>query len=142
MRAVTIDDADELASIEMKLFPDNCFNERTLAREIELGSGFVITDGWRIVAYVMLRGDRYLVDIMRLGVVPEFQGRGLGTQLLQHSAEQAEHAMLTVHAENKRALQLYSRHGFEIVGRLIGGHWVMGRTRRQQRGHYFIGLDL
>ncbi len=139
MRAVTVEDADELATLDMKLFPDNCFNEHTLAKEIELGSGFVICDEFAIVAYMLLRGDSYLTDIMRLGVLPEFQGRGLGKQLLRHGIEQAENVMLTVHQENARALQLYSRHGFQIVGRLGNDCWVMGQ-RRGGRGH-FIGVD-
>lgn len=141
MRPVTVDDADELATLEAELFPDNCLNEYTLAREISLGSGWCCTEAGGIVAYVLCRGNSYLVDIMRLGVLPAYQGRGLGTRLLRYAIEQAEHTMLTVLEENERALRLYRRHGFEIVGRLNGRGWVMGVTKRQGRGGHFIGLD-
>ena len=142
MRPVTIHDADELAGLEMQLFPDNCLNEYTLAQEIALGSGWCFCEAGDIVAYILCRGNTYLTDIMRLGVLPAWQGRRLGTELLQQAMSQAEYSMLTVLPENKHALRLYRRHGFEIVGRLSGYGWVMGATRRSGRNAYFIGLDL
>lgn len=142
MRSVTVHDADELAELEMKLFPDNCLNEFTLAREIALGSGWCFIEAGDIVAYMLCRGDSYLIDIMRLGVLPAYQGRGLGTQLLRCGINQAQHAMLTVLEGNERALRLYRRHGFEVVGRLNGYGWVMGVTKRLGRSSHLIGLDL
>lgn len=140
MRPVTTEDADELAHLEARVFPESNFNEYTLAKEIELGGGFVICDGWTIVAYMLLRGDSYLTDIMRLGVLPDYRGCGLGTQLLQQGFKQAQYVMLTVLAENTSALRLYHRHGFEIVGRLYEGAWVMGKSIHTGRNSYFIGL--
>lgn len=142
MRPVTVDDADELALLENQLFPENCLNEYTLAREIDMGSGWVIGEPGGIQAYMLCRGNSYLIDIMRLGVLPSFEGRGLGSQLLRQGIQQAEYAMLTVLPENERALRLYFRYGFELVGRLNGHGWVMGRTNRTGRDSYFIGLDL
>ena len=141
MRPVTTDDADELAAIEMKLFPENCLNEYSIAREIELGQGFCITENELIVAYMLCRGSSYLIDIMRLGVHPDYQGLGLGKQLLQRGLALAEYVMLTVAPENERALRLYKRHGFEIVGLLKdGAGWIMGATSNAHRP-YFIGLE-
>ena len=142
MRPVTVEDSDELSLLEMDLFPDNCLNEYTLAREIDLGMGFVVTDNHKIVAYMLLRGDGYLMDIMRLGVLESYQGQGLGTRLLRVGMQMAEQTMLTVEAKNERALRLYSRHGFQIVGRLLGdAAWVMGHKKRLRQSDHFIGLD-
>ena len=142
MRPVTVEDSDELSLLEMDLFPDNCLNEYTLAREIDLGQGFIVTDNHKIVAYMLMRGDGYLMDIMRLGVVAGYQGQGLGTRLLRVGMQLAEQVMLTVETKNERALRLYDRHGFQIVGQLIGGSaWVMGFKKRLRRSDYFIGLD-
>ena len=142
MRPVTVEDSDELSLLEMDLFPDNCLNEYTLAREIDLGMGFVVTDNHKIVAYMLLRGNGYLMDIMRLGVLEKYQGQGLGTRLLRVGMQMAEQTMLTVEAKNERALRLYSRHGFQIVGRLLGDTaWVMGHKKRLRQSDYFIGLD-
>lgn len=142
MRPVTVHDADELAELEMKLFPDNCLNEYSLAREIALGSGWCFVEAGDIVAYMLCRSDRHLTDIMRLGVLPGYEGRGLGRALLQRGMNYSAYTMLTVAPENARALRLYHHMGFEIVGRLVNDSgWVMGKTHPDSRG-YFIGLDL
>lgn len=136
-------DADELAELEMKLFPENCLNEFTLSGEIALGSGWCFVESGDIVAYVLCRGNSYLIDVMRLGVLPAYQRRGLGSKLLEQACSQASNVMLTVLAENQSALRLYRRKGFEIVGRLVGdAGWVMGMTNSTGRDSYFIGLDL
>lgn len=129
MRAVTVEDADELAELEMELFPESCLNEHSLAREIRLGGGLVVVEGGSIIAYMLHRGGARLADIIRLGVRPEHQGRGLGTWLLRQGLELAEEVMLTVLPTNTRALRLYRKHGFEIVGRLrTDNAWVMMAT--------------
>lgn len=136
-----MNDADELAELEKQLFPDNCLNEFTLAREIALGSGWCFTEADDIVAYMLCRGNDYLTDIMRLGVLPAFEGRGLGSSLLTRAMMLSCHTMLTVAPENERALRLYHHMGFEIVGLLKDNSgWVMGKAH-QQSHRYFIGLD-
>ena len=57
--------------------------------------------------------------IITIGVLPEYQGRGIGAQLLAH-AEQAmrqrgQVAKLTVRRSNARAIHLYERHGYKWV---------------------------
>ena len=142
MRPVTVGDSDELAALEMQLFPENCLNEYTLAREIDLGQGFCITENELIVAYMLCRGSSYLTDIMRLGVHPDYQGLGFGKQLLRRGLELAEYVMLTVVPDNERALRLYRSHGFEYVGLLKDSSgWVMGAVSNSARGLHFIGLD-
>lgn len=126
MIPVTAEWADELAELEMVLFPENCLNEYTLARELTLGKGFAILDEGHIIAYMLCRGDAQLLDVMRLGVLPPYQGRGMGTRLLRRALELSESVMLTVVPTNTRALRLYHRHGFEIIGLLKDSSgWVM-----------------
>ncbi len=101
-------------------------NEGTLSRELRLpGLGLVMGDP--IHGYVMARTTRTMVDITRLGVVPELQGRGLGKRLLGAVLEQvAVPVMLTVSRRNHRALALYHTAGFQIVGQ-IEHSWAMVR---------------
>ncbi len=142
MRAVTTADAEEIAELEMKLFPANCFNDHTIAKEIEAGKGWCVVEEGEIVAYVLCRGNDYLLDIMRLGVMQKHQGKKLGVELLLRCILEAEHVMLTVHEQNERALRLYRRNGFEVVGRLADGNWVMGRTQDFNRHRrHFIGIE-
>jgi len=109
----------------MLLFPENCFNETTLAREIELGFCWAERVHRAIVAYALVRaGDIH--DLLRLGVHPDCQRQGMGGALLLKVLEQRKPVVLTVREENKGALRLYLRNGFRVIGRLNEGHgWVL-----------------
>lgn len=63
-------------------------------------------------------GPRWYLGV--LGVVPERQGRGLGSRLLQPILEQADRDCLPVTLETAqpRNLPLYQRHGFRILREL------------------------
>jgi ribosomal protein S18 acetylase RimI-like enzyme len=83
----------------------------------DLAGAAVIRSGW-------LRGP-YL---QFLGVVPEYQGRGLGSALLAWMEQQARAAKernLWVAASeiNAGALRLYERHGFKQVAKLDDLAW-------------------
>ena len=132
MRRVARNDADELAELEALLFPDNNFNETTLASEIDLGFGWVLTNGGAIVAYALVRDDGQLLDLTRLGVHPVYQSSGLGTILLEEVVRMNRQTMLTVRAENRGALRLYFRHGFEIVGCFMDTNGVHAWTLVRQ----------
>lgn len=79
-------------------------------------------DGERIVGYL---GYWMLVDEMHistLAVHPQLRGRGIGEQLLQTGLDQAwiqgaAIATLEVRPSNQAAIALYSKYGFETVGR-------------------------
>lgn len=131
IRPATIDDIDAIAFMEILLFPENCFNERTIANELSIGHAWV--SGNPAIAYVIARVDHDLVDVMRLGVHPDFQSRGHGAELLAKTLALAPMAMLTVRKDNPRAIQFYRRFGFEIVGHFSGidPAWAMRRAQPQ-----------
>lgn len=140
MRIVTLADADELAELDMLLFPAYCLNEQSIRIEIAVGTGWVIREREKIVAYALVRKDGPLLDITRLGVHPHYQRRGFGSQLLARVKHGGCRVMLTVLRENRDALRLYLRKGFRIVGDLTSGGWVMeyvptavGETRTSHR---------
>lgn len=56
-------------------------------------------------------------EILNLAVDPEFRGHGVGRLLLAAELERGGTHFLEVRESNVAALQLYERHGFEIVGR-------------------------
>lgn len=128
MRGATRADAEAIAALDMELFPDNCFNERTIGLEIAAGSGLVIYDHEELAAYTLVRWDWDLVDIIRIGVRPKYQGRGLGTRLLLATMHSTNlDVMLCVDKANRRAQALYFGHGFNIIGQLTKS-WVMRRS--------------
>jgi ribosomal protein S18 acetylase RimI-like enzyme len=66
-------------------------------------------------------GENDEFHISTLAILPEFQGLGIGTRLIGFAEKQAERmnyrkCSLTVKKENSRALRLYQRLGFELVG--------------------------
>lgn len=130
MRKATIEDASTIAELEILLFPSNCMNERTISNEIAAGECWLVLDHQKenVWGYCLVRRDGELLDILRLGVVPEHQGQGIATLLLEKAIEAGQPTMLTVKKDNRRALKLYLRHGFRIVGQLASDNgWVMRR---------------
>jgi GNAT superfamily N-acetyltransferase len=70
------------------------------------------------------------VDLIRHAyVVPDSQGRGIGTALLEHLLARAERPLLVgTWAAAEWAIRFYERHGFEYVGRertaeLLRDYW-------------------
>jgi GNAT superfamily N-acetyltransferase len=70
------------------------------------------------------------VDLIRHAyVLPEQQGAGVGSELLEHIAEQSTQRMLVgTWAAAEWAIRFYRRHGFEPVGRersaqLLDAYW-------------------
>ena len=120
-------DASAIAELEYLLFPEVNLNEVSIDTELTLGTGWVIYHRNALAAYLFGRSaEGSPFDILRLGVHPDYQGRGLGSQLLLRALQHPKGAMLTVLKSNQRAIHLYRRFGFTIVGELThAGAWVM-----------------
>jgi ribosomal-protein-alanine N-acetyltransferase len=61
-----------------------------------------------------------IADVQTIAVVPEYEGRGIGTTLLTALIDEARRrraadVLLEVRADNPRAQQLYVRFGFEQI---------------------------
>ncbi len=129
MRTVRPSDIASIAELEIDLFPGNCFNERTLLKELVLGSGTVVYSGLELVGYVLIRWDWSVVDITRLGVRASHRGKGIATRLLAEIMGNTHlDVMLCVDKGNAAALRLYRSHGFEITAQM-GSSWVMVMRR-------------
>lgn len=88
--------------------PRNCFL-------VASTDGFKSIDG---TAFATLDNGKY-IHLHQLYVLPGSQGCGIGTSLLRAIVENFRHAeRISLEAEpaNKRAIEFYSKHGFEIVG--------------------------
>jgi len=74
-----------------------------------------------------------VMKLHRLYLLPEMQGRGLGSRLLQHvegevSARGARRLILSVNKRNAKAIATYQRNGFVIAESVvtdIGGGFIM-----------------
>lgn len=127
-------DLPALVSLERSLFGAEAWDEESLRAELD-GPGrrlLVVEDGPRVAAYAstMVLGE--VADLLRIGVDPARQGRGLGGALLaavvDHTrAAGAQRLLLEVAASNAAALALYGRAGLVEVDR--------------RRGYYRDGVD-
>ena len=117
---------EEVEELENLLF-DNSFNATTLSQEIRSGSHCWVTGSERVEGYILFREESGLIDILRIGIHPSYQKRGLGTSLMQIPIRLSERCMLSVRKNNKGAIRLYQRLGFGISGDL-GTSWVMATS--------------
>lgn len=126
IRDATPEDGEVLAVLDMCVFPESCFNERTLSEEVHRGGGYIAYLNSDPVGYVVFRTDGTLVDILRLGVTNKSRHNGLGGALLRLAMRKGTLSMLCVKKDNVPALHLYRKHGFEIVGCMPHHNsWVM-----------------
>jgi len=76
-----------------------------------------------IVGKVNVQRNSDAVGIYGLGVMPEYRGKGYGRELLKFAIKKAQElnvsdVMLQVEAENEKALNLYTKCGFEVTSKM------------------------
>jgi len=124
LRLVAQGDVGYLAELEALLFPETCWNERTLSDTLEDGYGWLTENDQEVTGYAIVKPAGGLLDLLRLGVRPTHQRTGLGTKLIERALEKKP-AILTVLPGNP-AIHLYRAQGFRVAGQ-ISGAWVMRR---------------
>jgi ribosomal protein S18 acetylase RimI-like enzyme len=124
LRPARQDDADKIADLEMLLFPENCWNERTLGDLLEQGKSWVAEENGEILGYAIISDDNGIADLLRLGVRSKSRRQGIGRCLMEFGLGKRP-AVLMVKAMNP-AIALYRQCGFRVVGTLDGA-WTMRR---------------
>jgi ribosomal-protein-alanine N-acetyltransferase len=122
-RTLSEDDLDEIVAIERASFTNPWTREMYL-RELQnpdVSFLYVLRlPEAGIVAFCSFWQVLDEVHINNLAVRREFQGRGLGTAILEHAIQAAAkrgatRATLEVRRSNTTALRLYERLGFEVA---------------------------
>lgn len=124
-RAMTVDDVLEVWELEKALFPVDAWPFDMFVGELALTDTrgyWVVEDAGRVVAYCGLMCVLPLADVQTIAVIPEYEGRGIGSHLLRTMIERAVNSsatdlLLEVRADNPRAQGLYERFGFESIHR-------------------------
>lgn len=110
------------ASIKAHDFIDSEFwmSKAKDMREIYIPSGetYVYDDVGKIKGFVSLLKD----TLAAIFVSPEFQGMGIGGQLMVKSKEIRGSLNLGVYKENGRSIEFYKKCGFRIEGEQIDEH--------------------
>lgn len=122
-RDMTLEDVPAVDALEQRLFPADAWPLHMFVSELsqpETRRYLVAECGGDIVGYAGLMCVEPIADVQTIAVVPEFEGRGIGSTLLTRLIGEARvrgaaDVLLEVRADNPRAQQLYVRFGFEQI---------------------------
>ena len=123
LRDMTPADIPAVHELELRLFPVDAWPLQMFAAELAQAQTrryLVAERAGRIVGYAGLMCIQPIADVQTIAVVPEQEGRGIGSALLtelirESRLRHAEDVLLEVRADNPRAQQLYRRYGFEQI---------------------------
>lgn len=123
IRDMTLDDVPAVGLLEHQLFPIDAWPVQMFLDELsqpDTRRYLVAEAGDGIVGYAGLMCIEPIADVQTIAVVPDYEGRGIGTTLLTQLIDEARHrgaadVLLEVRADNPRAQQLYWRFGFEQI---------------------------
>lgn len=121
LRKLHRSDLTQLLAIEQAthLMP---WTENTFKTCFQTGClGWVIESEKKMVGFIIISLRSSECHILNLCVDPHYQHQGLGRQLLEHAMTQAkqhgvEMIYLEVRRSNTRAISLYEKEGFRLLG--------------------------
>ena len=117
-------------------------NYRRFIEEFSEYFGFCLIqekDEKRLTGFSLARAAFEDLELLKIGVAPEFQRLGFGTQLLDETFTEGVRrscmrCFLEVRKSNQKAIQFYSVHGFRIAGARLNYYsnpvedaWIMER---------------
>ena len=121
LRPMKLDDLDTIMSLEKKLYPfpwtrqifQDCIRVGYTCRVCEIDK--------QIVGYSVMSLGASEAHVLNISIASEFQGQGLGRQLLLYMLELAhgrhtDTVFLEVRPSNQVALHLYEKVGFVQIG--------------------------
>lgn len=123
LRDMTLEDVPTVNALEQRLFPADAWPLQMFFDELsqtDTRRYLVAETDTGIVGYAGLMCIEPIADVQTIAVVPEFEGRGIGSALLTQLIEEARRrgaadVLLEVRSDNPRAQQLYLRFGFEQI---------------------------
>ena len=96
-------------------------------------------DEKRLTGFSLARAAFEDMELLKIGVAPEFQRLGFGTRLLEETFAESDRrsctrCFLEVRKSNQKAIQFYSINGFRIIGARLNYYsnpvedaWIMER---------------
>lgn len=123
LREMTAEDIPAVHQLECRLFPVDAWPLQMFFDELgqsDTRHYLVAETAGTIVGYAGLMCIQPIADVQTIAVIPEQEGRGIGSALLtalirESRRRNAEDVLLEVRADNPRAQQLYLRFGFEQI---------------------------
>lgn len=87
-------------------------------RYIPSSDTYVFTDNGIIKGFISLHGN----TVAAMFVSPEFQGKGIGRQLIRKAKSLKNKLDLTVYRENNKSIDFYGRCGFVVIKEIVDEH--------------------
>lgn len=123
IRPVTMADVDAIYEIETKVFYSG-WTRNNISAELYNNrhtEGYVLTCEGDIIGYYFAWHISEESSLNNLAIDPDYQGLGLASVLMQHlvariQANQTKETYLEVSTRNDKAIALYEKFGFSIVG--------------------------
>ncbi len=123
LRSLTYEDIETIGRLENELFPTDAWPLEMFYTEFfqpDTRRYIVAEVHGETVGYAGVMVIDTTADIQTIGVLPRFEGQGIGramlTELLDEARRRgADTVMLEVRADNPRAQQLYTRFGFARI---------------------------
>ena len=82
-------------------------------------TGFIYNGKKLTGYYSWIDIDKNVTELMSIGILPEFQGKGIGSECVKYilsNLKKKKRIILVTHPKNIGALKTYMKHGFEIYG--------------------------
>lgn len=123
LRDMAFEDIETIGRLENELFPTDAWPLEMFYTEFfqpDTRRYIVVEVDGEAVGYAGLMVVDTTADIQTIGVLPRFEGRGIGRAMLAELLDEArrrgaDNVMLEVRADNPRAQVLYTRFGFEKI---------------------------
>jgi len=123
LRDLLLHDVPAVAQLEVELFPVDAWPLEMFLAEVsqtETRRYLLAESEGRLVGYAGVMCIDATADIQTIGVLPGFEGRGIGTAMLTELLAEARHrgaaeVLLEVRADNPRAQNLYTLTSFEHI---------------------------
>ncbi len=114
-----LNEVQKIYELEKILFPNSKYDIQQLIKMYSDKNYmfFVFKNNENIDGYIIVLNLKKELEIIKIGVKPEMQGQGIGSQLINEIKKFNTPIFLEVNHHNKNAIEFYKFNGFEEIGK-------------------------
>ena len=123
IRKVKKEELFSVYRLNLELFKEDAWDYQGFVASFKKGDYFLIAEkNNSLVGFLVITKILDQAEILKIGVKKEFQGKGIGKELLQKALAQLKkegirEIFLEVRESNKIAQKLYEKLGFKVIGK-------------------------
>jgi GNAT superfamily N-acetyltransferase len=141
---------NQAASAYKGAIPDDCYHEpympkEELHQEMKSMTFFGWTEKGKIVGVMGFQPIKDVTLIRHAYVLPDYQGKGIGTRLLNHLKQmtRTRHLLVGTWVDATWAIEFYQKHGFKLLpnkDELLIKYWNI--SQRQIETSVVLGIEI